>query len=241
MNSAATLVTAFVMDQTRSPYNDPAVREALKLAVDRDAVVKSAYAGFAVKGNDMFGLGFEGYSDTERGYDPEKARALLSKAGHDRISIELVCTNSEPGQVEVGTVIQQSAKAAGIDLSIKKVPGSDFWSSYWMNSPFFPTWWTRKPFALQYGLSLAANSVNNESQQRRPDLDKLFREAQGTLDTDKRNEMYVSINQTIGAEGGYILPAWSNQLDLLSDKVGGVEAGGPNSLNDYRFRAVWKA
>lgn len=242
VNSAATIVTAFVMDMTQTPYQDVNVRQAMKYAIDRDAVIKSAYAGFAVKGNDMFGLGFEGYPEIEQHeYDPEKARGLLKKAGHDGLSVTVVATSSEPGQVEVATVMQQTAKAAGIDLSIKKVPGSDFWSSYWMKAPFFPTWWTRKPFALQYGLSLASDAPNNESQQHDKALDARFRAAQGTLDEKKRNEMYGAINADIAANGGYIIPAWSNQLDLVSSKVGGVEAGGPNSLNDYRFRGLWKA
>lgn len=242
VNSAAVLTAPFVMDTSKAPFDDVNVRKALKLAVDRKRMVQAVYAGFAGPGNDMFGLGYEGYPDVpQTTYDPDQAKSLLAKAGHSRLPLEIVVTAGETGQLEAATVLQQTAKAAGIDLTIRNVPTGDFWSSYWMQVPFFPTWWTRKPFATQYGQSMAVGAPYNEARWDRPDLDEKFRKAQGTLDDAVRAQMYADINKVHHEEGGHIITTWSNPIDLVTPRVQGIRPTGPNALGDYRLRMIWLA
>jgi peptide/nickel transport system substrate-binding protein len=242
VNSAGTLTVPFVMNTKMAPFDNADVRKAFRLAANRDQLSISVYAGFSELGNDMFGKGYEGYPELpQRTYDPEKARELLKKAGFDTLSVEVVVTDGEIGQVESATVLQQSLKAAGIDLSIRQVPSGDFWSSYWMKVPLFPTWWTRKPFSVQYEQSMSVGAPYNEAQWAQPELDEKFKVARATLDTSTRNKMYEEINKAHYEEGGYLIANWSNPLDLTSDKVNGIHPTGPNALGDFRFRMIWKS
>jgi peptide/nickel transport system substrate-binding protein/oligopeptide transport system substrate-binding protein len=68
------------------PFNDRRVRLALSLAIDREALCRSALKGFAVPAYAMLPPGFPAYSgDTFKamqGYNPERARRLLAEAGY---------------------------------------------------------------------------------------------------------------------------------------------------------------
>lgn len=73
-------------DTQKPPFNDRRVRLALSLAVDRDALSRSALKGFAVPAYAMLPPGFPAYGGdtfkTMQAYDPERARQLLAEAGY---------------------------------------------------------------------------------------------------------------------------------------------------------------
>src|SRR5258708_5628616 len=115
------------------PFNDPRVRQAVSMALNRDGMIDIVYAGrgnwnnfipwalsewwLDPRGPDM-GPGAQYYK-----YDPAEAKALLAAAGYpDGLKVELVST---PGysqtfnqQVEL---VQADLKIAGIDATIKMV------------------------------------------------------------------------------------------------------------------------
>ncbi|MGH8908720.1 MAG: ABC transporter substrate-binding protein [Egibacteraceae bacterium] len=64
----------FVMKLDLPPFDDELVREALKYAVDRQAMVDSVYLGYGEIGNDLYGKGHPFYNDElpQREYDPER-------------------------------------------------------------------------------------------------------------------------------------------------------------------------
>jgi ABC-type transport system substrate-binding protein len=113
------------------PFNDARVRKAVAMALNRDAMISVVYAGrgnwnnfvpwalsewwLDPRGPDM-GPGARFYK-----YDPAGARALLSAAGYpDGLKVEMIST---PGYgqifVQMGELVQQDLKAAGIDADIK--------------------------------------------------------------------------------------------------------------------------
>ena len=73
-------------DVRKPPFNDRRVRVAMSLAIDRDALCRSALKGFAIPAYAMLPPGFPAYSDNvyaeSQRYDPERARQLLSEAGY---------------------------------------------------------------------------------------------------------------------------------------------------------------
>jgi peptide/nickel transport system substrate-binding protein len=64
------------------PLNDQKVREAVRCAIDFDAIANSVYMGMAWRTDTPMPVGTWMYRDSdEYGYDPDKARALLEEAG----------------------------------------------------------------------------------------------------------------------------------------------------------------
>jgi peptide/nickel transport system substrate-binding protein len=66
-----------------SPWNDPRVRKAASLAIDRDGIVEGILSGHALRGGSMGLPHVPGYLDLPSDeYDPDAAKALLAEAGY---------------------------------------------------------------------------------------------------------------------------------------------------------------
>jgi peptide/nickel transport system substrate-binding protein len=101
--------------------NDPRVREALDLSIDRDALNQVAWDGLYTAGctplSPVHAYYDKSYKCPTR--DVARAKKLLADAGHPNgISIEMMVTN-DPPQRRVAEVIQGMAKEAGITISIR--------------------------------------------------------------------------------------------------------------------------
>ncbi|MFJ6567891.1 ABC transporter substrate-binding protein [Streptomyces sp. NPDC091292] len=106
----------------REPFTDPDVALALKYAVDREELLKTASFGYGEVTRQPFPKGYAGHDDTLDTlfpYDPEKARQLLAKAGHaDGLKITLSAQKGEG----VPELIQAQLKKVGVTATIETVP-----------------------------------------------------------------------------------------------------------------------
>src|SRR5690606_23666602 len=73
------------MNNTRKPFDDQRVRQALMMAIDRGMIVEGAWSGFGTPTGSHYTPNDPGYIDLTGAYpyDPEKARALLAEAGYE--------------------------------------------------------------------------------------------------------------------------------------------------------------
>jgi len=115
----------------KPPFDDPRVRQAVSMAMNRDGMIATVYAGRGNWNNFIPWALSEWWLDprsAEMGplaknykYDPAAAKALLSAAGYpDGLQVELVSTPGY-GQVWVQQVelMQQDLKSVGINAEIK--------------------------------------------------------------------------------------------------------------------------
>ena len=67
----------------KEPFTDKRVRQALNMAINRDAIIEAVYQGAGVKAKNPIPPTIWSYNDatTDYDYDPEKAKALLAEAG----------------------------------------------------------------------------------------------------------------------------------------------------------------
>lgn len=84
-----------ILDATDGLTADVRVREALNLAVDKDAIVEELFGGFAVPdASQLLSESIVGFNEELEpvGYDPERAQQLLEEAGVAGQTINLVST-----------------------------------------------------------------------------------------------------------------------------------------------------
>ena len=85
------------------PFDDIRVRQAMKLVVDRQAMVDSALLGFGIPGNDnpILPSSPDAYRSDIIQRDVAKAKQLLAEAGYpDGISVDLHTTELYPGAMQ---------------------------------------------------------------------------------------------------------------------------------------------
>jgi peptide/nickel transport system substrate-binding protein len=114
---------------TRAPFDNPLVRRAVAHAVKRDDIVRVAFSG---RGKALEGMPVvEGTpwwdAELSRGhaYDPERARALLSQAGHaGGFATTLLTTGAFNMHKDSAEVAQQYLAAIGIRADLRVVDWS---------------------------------------------------------------------------------------------------------------------
>jgi peptide/nickel transport system substrate-binding protein len=128
LKSAAHRELSMRCDQ--APFTDARVRQAVALTLDRPAIVKALFKGYADVGNDSpFAPVYPSTNTTvaQRTQNIAKAKSLLSAAGHSSgFSTQLVTENF----VEIpqyAQIIAESAKAIGVNVSLKVESSSQYY------------------------------------------------------------------------------------------------------------------
>lgn len=218
----------FIMHVDTEPFSNNDLRLALKYAIDREDMVDKILRGYGSVGNDMpINAAYPLFDESipQRSYDPEKAAEHYKKSGHDGSPIILrVSDVAFPGAIEAAQLFQETAKAAGIPLELKREPGDGYWSEVWNKQPFSASYWSGRPVQDQmYSTAYLSTADWNDTRWNSEEFDKLLLEARAELDQAKRKEMYSRMGRMIRDEGGLICPMFNDFITGVSDKVQGWE------------------
>lgn len=113
----------FRLNVTRKPLNDPRVRRALSMAIDRQAIVDDILKGGEIPAFSYTPPGAEGFVAKARTqYDPEQARKLLAEAGFPGgkgfPKMEIHFNTSDRHKTMAEAVQQMWKTQLGIDLTL---------------------------------------------------------------------------------------------------------------------------
>ncbi|HTP30238.1 MAG TPA: ABC transporter substrate-binding protein, partial [Anaeromyxobacteraceae bacterium] len=210
-------------------FNDPAVRKAMRLAFDREKAIQVAYLGFGHPGNDLFGEAHASYNSSlpQRTYDPAAAKNLLQAAGYTLpLKVTLYCADGGAGMIEGAEVLQQSAKAAGFDVTLKKVTPGELYNPATVlgKVPLGMDFYGGNSFQQMVFQTMLSNAPTPEFGMNSKAFDKAFYSALAILDPAKRKAAYDAIQKQLWEDGGAIVWAYADNITAFSSKVGGTEA-----------------
>jgi peptide/nickel transport system substrate-binding protein len=228
----------FVMACDAPPYDNLDLRLAMKYAIDREAILKTVQRGYGAIGNDHPIASFDpAYAADipQWPYDPDKAKFHLEKSGYKDPVVLDVADIAFSGATECAQVYQASAKKAGIDLQINRVPNDGYWDKVWMKRPFTAASWSGRPTAdITLTTEYASDASLNDSHWRRPKFDEILVEARAELDQAKRRQMYRELELMIHDDGGTVIPMFFNNLDAGSKKLRGFKLNPVAQMSNYR-------
>jgi peptide/nickel transport system substrate-binding protein len=234
----------FTMRVDQPPFDDPRVRQALRLIVDREQMVRQVLGGHGAVGNDMYGRFDPCYpSDVaQRKQDIAKAKELLAQAGKSNLSVELVTAPVAAGTVEAAQVFAEQAKAAGVTINVRKVDPGEFYGDNYLKWNFAQDFWFTRDYLPQSAAGSLPTAPYNETHWADKDWIALVEQANATTDAAKRCGLVKQAQQMEYDRGGYIVWGFPNGVDAYSSKVAGFAADKSGiPLTSFGFRTVWLA
>ena len=128
----------FIYINTKNPNSPLAnlkVREAIEYALDKAAIAKALGYGYYTPMNMIAPAGEYGY-DPEykgRGYDPDKARKLLSDAGYGKgLKLKLLSMQEMGGRNTIAEALKSYLDEAGFNIDIDVADAGRFFNSLWV-------------------------------------------------------------------------------------------------------------
>jgi peptide/nickel transport system substrate-binding protein len=147
----------------------------------------------------------------------------LKQAGQQNLKLELVTSPIAAGVVEASQVLAANAKAAGINITVRKVDPGTYFSRYgkW---PFAIDFWVGLPYLVVASLADGPGAnVVNVTHFNDPAFNKLFLQASKTLDSNKRAQIVHEMQRIQYQRGGYLIWSFQNGVDAYSKKLGGIQ------------------
>lgn len=111
------------MNNARAPFDNPLVRQAITHAIDREALLATAYAGYGTLIGTWTSPANPWFQDLQSPYpyDPERARELLAEAGHqDGLTVSLALPPPNYARSS-GQFIAAQLEEVGITVTIENM------------------------------------------------------------------------------------------------------------------------
>lgn len=234
----------FIAHRNTAPFDNNDLMMALKYGMNRQEMVDKVLFGYGSVGNDTpINAAYPLYTEMEqREYDPEKAAEYFKKSGHEGPVLLRTSDNSFPGAPDAAALFQQSLKAAGIELEIKREPNDGYWSEVWNNKPFCTSYWGGRPTQDQMFTTAYLSTADwNDTRFFDEKFDKTLIAARAELDEGKRKQMYADMGSTLRDQGGLICPMFNDFIDAYTDQLGGWVEGvaGFSMMNGYAAQRMW--
>ncbi|MDX6348550.1 MAG: peptide/nickel transport system substrate-binding protein [Streptomyces sp.] len=213
---------------TEKPFTDVRVRQAMKLAYDPTQVVKVALQGAGTAGWDNPVPPSDPYYVSEHpAHDPDKARHLLKQAGHENLAVELYTSSYDPIFTPMALAYQDSAKRAGIRITVKTASSDSYYSQIWMKKPLMATYWyTGRPVDQLFNQIFRSGSSYNETAWSDKTFDTLIDAARRETDDTRRGDLYAQAQARVIEDGGAMTPMFADRLVGISRKVRGYAEHG---------------
>ncbi len=234
----------FDMNCSVAPYDNPAVRKALKLAIDREDILQKVFLGEAEIGNDtpvarIMPLFAE--TPPQYAYDPEAARAILAEAGLTDVTVDLsVAESAFPGAVEAAVLFKEHAAKAGITVNVVNEADDGYWDNVWLKKPFNASdWYGRVTLDWLFATSYTSDSPWNNTGFSNARFDELHKAARTELDPAKRATLYAEMQQILHDDGGVITVAFVSWRLAMSSAIGHGTMGGVLPGDNHRAAERW--
>ena len=223
--TAPTERVAFMgMNTTRPPLDDPQVREAATMAIDREGIVQGILAGGEIVVDQMATSSHFGYVEGVEAilYDLEKAKRIVEETGAGDIPMQFA--TSPVFDQRIVQAIQQMLTEAGFDVEISMTDMSTYLqlarAPEKTERPYlsFGRWSCacQDVDGVQFPLLHSSSSWSRVSD---AELDGLLEQGRTSLDEEARMAAYTEV-QKIVHDNAYILPLYQAvALYGASDKL----------------------
>lgn len=212
----------FEMNVEHAPFDNPDVRLAMRLAVDRQALVDTILLGEGFVGNDLIGQGLAGYDTSigQREHDPERAATLFAEAGVSELTIR--ASEIAPGLIDATSLLVEQLAEVGVTASIVESDPATFFSDFdvLLSTPMQTMYYINRDAAAFIGSFTGSAGYFNLSAFNPTGYDESVAAAQSIVEQSDREAAFGEIQQQLWRDGGTIL--WGFQ-PVLNGQIAGLK------------------
>src|SRR5579859_148335 len=234
--------TWYVLNTTKPPFDNKALRQAVAYALDTEAIVKGVYLGVGVPANGPISPSSWAYDDTIKPVqrDLAKAKAMLAEGGQPNgFEFTFTIVNT-PFGVQEAEVVKAQLAEAGITANVQAVDGAGQLNAGNNKTYQMTTYaWSGRPdpdgntfqfFHTTPGVSLNWSGISN------PQLDQLLDQTRQVSDHAERKRLYSQAIQILHDEAPAVFVVHPVEPKAMTPKLQGYTAVPDGML---RFKDVW--
>ncbi len=217
------------INMSDKPFNDLRVRQAVAYGMNRDDFITMVYEGNAMATNNVMHPEYMYYKEVEGyGYDPEKAKALLTEAGYPDGFTATIYSSQGTTQRAVANVMQAQMAEIGIDLKVQSLETATFNATVAAGNPFdmMVNGWGGHALGPDYALRTMFYSTasSNRYQLNDTHVDELLDKGIVTSDVNERTQIYAELQEYI-----------TNQAAMLPVAIELINVGTKADLEGFRL------
>ncbi|HLH77816.1 MAG TPA: ABC transporter substrate-binding protein [Candidatus Binataceae bacterium] len=214
---------------------DLRVRQAIAMAIDRPALVRSLLYGTARVASGMLAPENWAYTGAVRQYpyDPAAARRMLDRAGYragaDGLRFTLVYkTTQGEERMLLAQALAAMLRQVGIGLRIRSYEWPTFYSDIQRgNFDLTSLAWIGITDPHHYFLVFDSAMIPprglNRGDYVNPRMDALLAQGDATIDPNQRRAIYAAVQQLAAEDLPYVSLWWQDNVAVMASRVGGFK------------------
>ena len=239
------------MNVKRRPFDDPKVREAVNLAIDRNAAVQILAEGEGEVGGYMMPGGAWGLPQAELlklpGYgkdkaaDLERAKKLLAEAGYPNGFDTKIQTRNLQGYQDLSVFLIDQLKKVGIRVEAKFFETAQAYDLCFKGD-FDLCPWTHSaglddPDAI-YGEFYTCNAPRNYGRLCSGEIESLYEKQSQEVDPAKRKALVLEMERKAVPTASRVITHWPHFRNAAWNYVKNWVRH-PNTDHNFRYRDIW--
>jgi peptide/nickel transport system substrate-binding protein len=224
------------MNNEAAPFDNKDVRRAVQHAIDVPVVLDAAYFGAVEPATGVVAPGLLGHRERVLyGYDPDKARELLQKAGLENGFECTIDVLNKAERLSAAQVVQALLADVGITVTIRQHDSGTYWTlgdessgDAWKSIQLHIGRFSMQPdpsFATEW-FTPEQIGVWNWERWNSPEFGELEKAAKLELDPQKRHDMYVRMQDLMEESGSYVF--LTHEAVGVASRIGAEPAVMPN-------------
>jgi oligopeptide transport system substrate-binding protein len=230
---------------TKPPFDDPKVRQAFSMAVDKNKLVSLVFSDMVDKADGILPPDMPGYNSQLQGleFNPQQALELIKESKYGSVANlpPIVLTTAGYGGA-VGSYLEALVNEwrtnLGVEVTIRQIDPERFLydTKDELDNMFDSGWSADYPHPQDFlDILFASNTENNYGGYSNPAVDDLLAQADTEQDNAKSLALYQQVEQIIVSDAA-VLPLWfGKEYTLVKPNVHGYT---PNVMGEVKLNEV---
>jgi peptide/nickel transport system substrate-binding protein len=212
-----------------SPWAEEKVRQALSLAIDREAIVQTLAFGYGTPTSQYSSPGLDHYNnEVKPEFNPDKAKQLLAEAGYaNGFKTKVIYPNS-PENGDLFTAVQSYLGDVGIEVELEPMDGAKFREMSGKDG----SWEGLIGYVFRVApdtswdmiRNLASFGTNARSVAMYPELDDMMKKSRTLPDSETYKAAVLNLQKELFGEKVTAVPIYLGAISTI--KVKGVQGDG---------------